>query len=416
MILPQVVKDFSALETSKPWNVSMHEAFVILDIAEEHRMDTYLAAFLICWLCAFALPLRGLGCIRLSVFKPVSKLASGQRISLAIPILTYIYKGLGELSSSFTPGKQVEHFPAHYVYARLAQYFRSHHMGVHDFVGAPLIAFHGTDAIKTLARKEARSSICSGRSKSQKRKAHNTLQHVKDAKATHDSYKNDPLKIRLTRGSSTCSPNEPAIQSRKGDQSRSTSQSSKDGKSSKDKDRTGLQGDASIVDELRAIHNGFAPIAQELIDVMDDPVTIYEATHIIEETSEIVYGVPWISMGTPSFSARESCLSNAAHSQKKDEEQIQLQRTRMHEIRQRRDELRKELLQSDDEESNLSSSLASSEGSHKKHVNIVKDLIDSHTSLEKDITIAEEAAAKLEEANKGLKDAYDSLKSFKWEP
>ncbi|KAL2906432.1 Serine/threonine-protein phosphatase 7 long form-like protein [Bienertia sinuspersici] len=160
--LPQVEKDFSALRTSKPWNDFVHEAFVILDIPEEHRMDTYLAGFLTCWLCAFVLPLKDLGCIRPSVFKPASLLVSGKRISLFISVLTCIYKGLGELSSSFTPRKQVEHFPAHYIYAWLARYFRSHRMGVHDFVGAPLIAFYGTDAIKTLARKEAKSSICSG--------------------------------------------------------------------------------------------------------------------------------------------------------------------------------------------------------------------------------------------------------------
>ncbi|KAL2895487.1 hypothetical protein RDABS01_011396 [Bienertia sinuspersici] len=123
VILPQVVKDSSALETSKPWNDSVHEVFVILDIPKQHRMDTYLATFLTCWLCAFVLPLRDLGCIRPSVSKPASQLASGRRISLAIPVLTCIYKGLSKLSSSFTPGKQVEHFPAHYVYAWLARYF-----------------------------------------------------------------------------------------------------------------------------------------------------------------------------------------------------------------------------------------------------------------------------------------------------
>ncbi|KAL2922546.1 DNA-directed RNA polymerase subunit beta' [Bienertia sinuspersici] len=493
-------------------------------------------------------------------------------------------------------------------------------MGVHDFVGAPMIAFHEIDAIRTHTRKVAKSTICSGkdinwviiapndttiakyvddnmqsqqvtdfflsirscfltlmlltrcsrrteassgedhsacsirntlfifyscswledelksykqltslwksiysssidslnfpcppkssedrRSKSQKRKVDNNPSHNKDAKATHDSYRKGPLKIRLTRGSSTCSPKEPAIQSTKGDQSRSPNQSSKDGKSSKDKDKTiiqdifdgidscgdtlsdeeqkGLQGDASIADELRAIHNGFAPIAQELIDVMDDPVTIYAATIIIEETSDIIHDVPLTSMGTPSFSARgiissaesyavcfmvnwiwdrllatplcdihgldnefkelfdninaknidvpgleehvanyiqhalsfctlkkkhkgrssvqdlkaqlsslESRLKNAAYSQRKDEEQIHLQRARMDEIQQRRDDLRKELLQLDEEESKISSLLASSEDSLKKHVTMVKDFTDSHTSLEKYITIAKEAA------------------------
>ncbi|KAL2940231.1 Nuclease [Bienertia sinuspersici] len=107
--LPQVLKDFSSLGTSKPLNDSVHEAFVILDIPEEHRMDTYLAAFLTCWICAYVLPLKDLGCIRPSVFKPASQLASGRKISLV-----YL---------SFTPAKQVEHFPAHYVYAWLARYF-----------------------------------------------------------------------------------------------------------------------------------------------------------------------------------------------------------------------------------------------------------------------------------------------------
>ncbi|KAL2937666.1 hypothetical protein RDABS01_021115 [Bienertia sinuspersici] len=38
------------------------------------------------------------------------------------------------------------------------------------------------------------------------------------------------------------------------------------------------------------------------------------------------------------LSSLESCLSNVAHSQKKDEEKIQSQRARMDEIQQRRDE------------------------------------------------------------------------------
>ncbi|KAL2898404.1 Kinesin-like protein KIFC1 [Bienertia sinuspersici] len=88
----------------------------------------------------------------------------------------------------------------------------------------------------------------------------------------------------------------------------------------------------------------------------------------------------------------------------------------LNEIQQRRDEFRKELLQLDEDESQLSSLLASSEDSFQKHVTIVKDLTGSHNSLEKDITIAEEATMKLEETNKGLKDAHDLLKSFKWEP
>ncbi|KAL2926936.1 TD and POZ domain-containing protein 5 [Bienertia sinuspersici] len=98
--LPQVLKDFSALGTSKPLNDSVHEAFVILDIPEEHLLHSWQASRALS--CALRLRLVG------------------------------------------------------------AIYFRSHRMGVHDFVGAPMIAFHGTDAIKTLSHKEAKSSIYSG--------------------------------------------------------------------------------------------------------------------------------------------------------------------------------------------------------------------------------------------------------------
>ncbi|KAL2921539.1 Autophagy protein 16, partial [Bienertia sinuspersici] len=291
-----------------------------------------------------------------------------------------------------------------------------------------------------------RRSLDKGRrSKSQKRKANNTPPHDKDAKATRDSYRKGPLKMRLTRGASTCSPKEPAMESTKGDRSRSPSQSFKDGKPSKDKDRTvlqdifdgtdscgetlsdeeqkGLQGDASIVDELRAIHNVCFMVnsirdrllAMPLCDIHGLDNEFKELFDYINAMNIDVLGLQEHELKAQ-LSSLESLLSNVAYSQKKDEEQIQLQRARMDEIQQRRDELRKELLQLDEEESKLSSLLASSEDSLQKHVTVVKDLTDSHTSLERDITIAEEVAAKLEEANKGLKDDHDSLKSFKWEP
>ncbi|KAL2927153.1 UDP-N-acetylglucosamine 1-carboxyvinyltransferase [Bienertia sinuspersici] len=122
-----------------------------------------------------------------------------------------------------------------------------------------------------------------------KRKANITSPHDKGVKAARDSYRKGNLKIRLTRGSSTCSPKKPTMQSTKGDRSRSPSELFKDGKSSKDKDRTVLQDIFDGTDSCK------------LIDVMDDPVTIYTATRIIEETSDIVHDVPSNSVGTPSL-------------------------------------------------------------------------------------------------------------------
>ncbi|KAL2935837.1 Huntingtin-interacting protein 1-related protein [Bienertia sinuspersici] len=98
-----------------------HEALTFLNVPEENCQSTYLVAFLSCWLCAFVLPLKNLGCIRPGV----------------------IYHGLNELSRSSTPGRSCNNFSAHYVYAWTAQYFRSHCMSVHNFAGAQMLAFHG---------------------------------------------------------------------------------------------------------------------------------------------------------------------------------------------------------------------------------------------------------------------------------
>ncbi|KAL2893384.1 Huntingtin-interacting protein 1-related protein, partial [Bienertia sinuspersici] len=160
-ILPKAVENFSHFGIPESWS-NKHEALTLLNVPEEHRQQTYLAAFLSCWLCAFVLPLKNLGCISPSVFKPASQLASGQRISLAIPVLASIYRGLNEISRSLTPGRSCSNFSAHYVHAWTAQYFRSHCMSVHDFAGAQMIAFHGASNVKKLTSAEAKVFIRSG--------------------------------------------------------------------------------------------------------------------------------------------------------------------------------------------------------------------------------------------------------------
>ncbi|KAL2925578.1 Huntingtin-interacting protein 1-related protein [Bienertia sinuspersici] len=160
-ILPKAVENFSHFGIPESWS-NKHEALTLLNVPEEHHQQTYLAAFLSCWLYAFVFPLKDLGCIRPSVFKPASQLASGQRISLAIPVLASIYRGLNEISHSLTPGRSYSNFPAHYVHAWTAQYFRSHCMSVHDFAGAQMIAFHGASNVEKLTSAEAKVFICSG--------------------------------------------------------------------------------------------------------------------------------------------------------------------------------------------------------------------------------------------------------------
>ncbi|KAL2940230.1 Myosin-2 [Bienertia sinuspersici] len=144
------------------------------------------------------------------------------------------------------------------------------------------------------------------RSKSQKRKADNTPPHDKDAKATRDSYRKGPLKTRLTCGSSTCSPKEPAMRGTKGDQSRYPSRSSKDGKFSKDKDRaSNYQANFDIAAELNACNNSFGAIDDDLLTTASDPVVLYAASTIIARNSEVVHDAPPIQTVAPSFKAQD---------------------------------------------------------------------------------------------------------------
>uniref|UniRef100_A0A803MDQ1 Aminotransferase-like plant mobile domain-containing protein n=1 Tax=Chenopodium quinoa TaxID=63459 RepID=A0A803MDQ1_CHEQI len=163
-ILPVPMTSFATVNETFLWNDEVHEAFTILGIPEAHRKQTYLTAFLSCWLCAFVLPLKDLGFIRPGVFKPASSLASGRKISLAIPVLTSIYRGLNELSTSAAPGRRPGFFPAHYVYIWIAKYFRSHRMSTHKYAGAHMIRFQGPDAVIYSSSADAKSTIRSGRS------------------------------------------------------------------------------------------------------------------------------------------------------------------------------------------------------------------------------------------------------------
>ncbi|KNA04129.1 hypothetical protein SOVF_202510, partial [Spinacia oleracea] len=159
-VLPMTTKDFSSFKDPRPWSDSTYEAFRFLGIPKAHWKQTYLAAFLSCWLCAFALPVSDVGCIRPSTFKPASFLASGKETSLAIPVLASIYNGLNKISSSPTPGKNRESFPAQYVYVWTAKYFRSHHISTCKFVGAPLVGIQGFDSFIKLS--DAKSFVSSG--------------------------------------------------------------------------------------------------------------------------------------------------------------------------------------------------------------------------------------------------------------
>ncbi|KAJ8443252.1 hypothetical protein Cgig2_010147 [Carnegiea gigantea] len=101
-----------------------------LGVAIGQRTETFLAAFLSCWLCIFILPVRDAGCIRPGTFSVASFMASGVGYGLPTAILTNIYKGLNKTSRSSHPGRGEGYFPAHFFYTWLAKNF-----DVYELVG-----------------------------------------------------------------------------------------------------------------------------------------------------------------------------------------------------------------------------------------------------------------------------------------
>ncbi|KAL0313514.1 UNVERIFIED_CONTAM: hypothetical protein Sradi_5750700 [Sesamum radiatum] len=78
------------------WSTVEEALFFKLSIEESLKEETFLATYLACWLCTFALPTGDVGSIRPSTFKVASIMAVGQRVcqrvGLVVPVLASIYK------------------------------------------------------------------------------------------------------------------------------------------------------------------------------------------------------------------------------------------------------------------------------------------------------------------------------------
>ena len=97
-----------------------------LGVVEEDVEETYLAAFLVCWLCKFVFLGKGVNLISLGVFKVTSRMTQGETFSLAIPVLASIYNGLNEIVCSLKPRTNAFIFLTHYLYGWLDEYFDTH--------------------------------------------------------------------------------------------------------------------------------------------------------------------------------------------------------------------------------------------------------------------------------------------------
>ena len=94
-----------------------------LSVAETDVKETYLAAFLSCWLCKFVLLWGEVNLICPKVFKVASRMAQGETFSLVVLVLASIYNGLNEISCSSKPGTNAYFFPIHHLYGWLGEYF-----------------------------------------------------------------------------------------------------------------------------------------------------------------------------------------------------------------------------------------------------------------------------------------------------
>ena len=109
-----------------PWSDEKHVVFVDLQVLDELREETYLAALLSCWLCAFVFPIKDLHNIRLGTFKVASLMANGHVFGLATFVLASIYRGLTMISKSLISRKNDDGFVIHYVYAWISHFLKTH--------------------------------------------------------------------------------------------------------------------------------------------------------------------------------------------------------------------------------------------------------------------------------------------------
>ncbi|KAK6128210.1 hypothetical protein DH2020_038044 [Rehmannia glutinosa] len=150
------------LDVHGEWSPAEKASFSKINIKESLREETYLAAFLACWLCVFVLPNDDINMIRPSTFKMAGIMASGRTVGLAIPVLASIYKGLNKIAGSSRPSRVCSTFSVHFVHGWLAHYFKNHHQVWQGVRGPKMTTFSGEGGAKYYDPADARKRIHKG--------------------------------------------------------------------------------------------------------------------------------------------------------------------------------------------------------------------------------------------------------------
>ncbi|KAJ8425987.1 hypothetical protein Cgig2_009494 [Carnegiea gigantea] len=99
-----------------------------MGVAKGQCTETFLRAFLSCWLCMFILPVRRAGYICLVTFSIALVMTSSVGYCLPTIILASVCKGPNEISRSSHPGRGRGHFPVHFLYTWLAKNFNTYEL------------------------------------------------------------------------------------------------------------------------------------------------------------------------------------------------------------------------------------------------------------------------------------------------
>ncbi|KAA0060611.1 hypothetical protein E6C27_scaffold22G004890 [Cucumis melo var. makuwa] len=147
---------------AREWSSRESMLFAELGIKDDLKDETYLAAFLSCWLCLFVFPQKG-SFLRPGVFRAASLMAAGTIYSLAVPVLANIYHGLGLITKASNPiGRMDFHFLMYYVHGWLAHYFGTHYPLPTEVRGPKMTNFSGEGRSIYFGEYEARELIHNG--------------------------------------------------------------------------------------------------------------------------------------------------------------------------------------------------------------------------------------------------------------
>ncbi|KAA0057575.1 hypothetical protein E6C27_scaffold497G00470 [Cucumis melo var. makuwa] len=171
---------------AREWSSRESMLFAELGIRDDLKDETYLAAFLSCWLCLFVFPKKG-SFLRPEVFRVASLMVAGTIYSLAVPVLANIYHGLGLITKASNPiGRMDFHFPMHYVHGWLAHYFGTHYPLPREVRGPKMTNFSGEGGSIYFGKYEAHELIHNGARIQWHANLHNRNKHERMVD-THDS-------------------------------------------------------------------------------------------------------------------------------------------------------------------------------------------------------------------------------------